>query len=1000
MSKLGQKIYLVPDTGFQMFFFPLSIEGDTDDSRLKSMMGGAAASEDDKLRAEIHRTIVANRTKVKWGQFTDGSDLKDLIQNFDERSWELCAHGHRFVRHRLGPCDANGMRFLGIWLAIETNLGEKDRGWFFQEIGSPDPARYTPSLLAATPYAAASVNSLKKEDAVSVEYNKTRFDQPMQWQVPSADDIEVDLVIDLGNTRTCVLVLERRLERDSSIHGDKFAELCRPLPLRPSFYADVKDVSVDEGIVSSRFVLKTPEFRSMDYDAGNATNNTSSLVAFAGFTREEKGAFFWNKSRTVLDRVEVRIPSMFTKFSPVCLGDDMSEMIGGASFVAKQFRERVRQGQHMQQSSAKRFFWDDRQLDVNDHGPWSMMPNYGDNAYGKNKFVQGGKEGALGQTFEPINLSGLMLRFQPASGSHWTLKDPPPMWGKDSGQDARPRSAPETRPSRPTYPRRNTLAWSILAIMETAQRHINSANWTAGTHANRRRRIRTVVGTYPSGWSGSELAAYRDKWQEALNIFTLTQLPKGAPPVALEMNLDESVASQLPLLYSCISNFANSKKGENWIQLNGVEGPDGNPVIRVMNLDIGGGTTDVSVVEYADEKLGIDVDLQATVKFRDSYSDAGDGLLKKVIEDLLVNKLAGDGGSRGASLALFREVFAGEQIEREGVTSKATGQHREQELSSQRIGWLVSVMTPLAIKLLQARAEGRPLVVSPSDAGVQRQNWEDFSKRFKVSLGHQAKIQVTLDELDELVVSQFGLLINGLAKLIAAFDVHMLFVCGKPSEQPAIRDMVHRLLPVPLERVHFASGFRSGQWYPFRRRTKLTDAVTSSDANERIDDAKTVTCVGAALSRAISARLIPGWKIKISKEQGLQNTWGEMISEPKNRPKGFQCKIEFASNSLTSVPADLSLEPNRWIGRKMFDFEDQRPEPVYKLIWKAGVQERPDKVRAVFRRIPSTAESADALELVKVTDIEGKTDLSAKVMLQLFPVSTTPWLDSGKLFDK
>lgn len=84
----------------------------------------------------------------------------------------------------------------------------------------------------------------------------------------------------------------------------------------------------------------------------------------------------------------------------------------------------------------------------------------------------------------------------------------------------------------------------------------------------------------------------------------------------------------------------------------------------------------------------------------------------------------------------------------------------------------------------------------------------------------------------------------------------------------------------------------------------------------------------------------------------------------------------------------------------MFDFEDQRPEPVYKLIWKAGVQERPDKVRAVFRRIPSTAESADALELVKVTDIEGKTDLSAKVMLQLFPVSTTPWLDSGKLFDK
>ena len=996
MNKLGQKIYLVPDTGFQLFFFPLTIESDTDDTRLKMMMG-AASNEADKLKAEIHRTIVANRTKVKWGQFTDKCDLKDLIQNFDEQPWERCAQGHRFVRHRIGPCDAHGMRFLGIWMAIETNLGEKDRGWFYQEIGNPDPSRFPPAVLEATPYAAASVNSLKRDDAVSVEYNQTRFDQPLQWQVPGADDIEVDLIIDFGNSRTCVLVLERRVERDSSIHGDKFAELCRPLPLRPSFYADVKDVSVDEGIVSSRFVLKTPEFRSMDFDASNSTSNAASLVAFAGFTREEKSAFFWKKSQTVLDRVEVRIPHMFTKLSPVCLGDDMSDMIGGASFVAKQFRERVRQGQHMQQSSAKRFFWDERLLDVNEHGPWSMMPNYGDIAYGQNK---GGKVGVTGQSFEPITLAGLLLRFQPATGEHWTLNDSPPMWGKSPGQDARPRSAPETRPSRPIYPRRNTLTWSILAIMEIAQRHINSVNWTTGAHANRRRRIRTVVGTYPSGWSGSELAAYRAKWQEALNIFTLTQLPKSAPPVSLEMNLDESVASQLPLLYSCIGNFANSKKGENWIRLNGVDGPGGVPVIRVMNLDIGGGTTDVSVVEYMDNEPGINVDLQATVKFRDSYSDAGDGLLKKVVEDILVNKLAGDGGSRGASLALFREVFAGEQIEKEGVSSKATGQHREQELSSQRIAWLISVLSPLAIKLLQARSEGRPLVVSPSEAGIQRQNWDDFRKRFEVSLGHEAKIQVTSDELDELVVKQFGLLINGLAKLISAFDVHMLFVCGKPSEQPAIREMVQRLLPVPLERVHFASGFRSGQWYPFRRRTKLSDALTSSDANERIDDAKTVTCVGAALARAISARLIPGWKLNISKEQGLENTWGEMISEPKNRPKGFQRKIEFNNRGETSNPVELSLEPNRWIGRKMFDFDDQRPEPVYKLIWQGDVLARPDKVQVVFRRSPSTAESADALELIRVTDVMAKSDLSSKVKLQLYPVSTTPWLDTGKLFDK
>lgn len=992
MHKLGQKIYLVPDSGFQMFFFPLSIFGDDDsDSTLKSMAIGKSSTDAERAKVELYGVIMENQGMVGWGRNAKPNDLRDIIQNYDKRTWESCAKGHRFIRHRLGPCDAMGMKFLGIWMAIETNLGEKDRGWFYNEIKAPDPKFYTPEMLGRTPYAASSVNSLKREDSASLEYNGTKFDQPIQWKVPVADDIEVDLIIDFGNSRTCAMVLERREERDAAMHGDKFAELCRPLPLRPSFFSDVKDVAVDDAIVSSRFVLKTPEFRSHDYDAGNSSSNPQSLVSYTAHVREEKSGFFWKKTETVLDHVSVVIPHMFSKLSPVCLGDDMSDMVSGTSFAGTQFKQRIRHGQNMQQSSAKRFFWDDRPLDANEHGPWSMMPNYGDSAYGLGK---------NSQDFEPIALSGLFLRFQPQSGQVWARGDAPFLWGMLPAADGRLRSAPPTKPSRPVYPRRNALTWSILSILETAQRHINSANWVAGTQAGRRRRIRTVVGTYPSGWSRSELQAYRAKWQEALDIFSLTHFAKGVPPVGLEMDLDESVASQLPLLYSCISNFANGNKGENWIQLNGVERPGKMPMVRVMNIDIGGGTTDVSVVEYVDAEKGINVDLNATVRFRDSYSDAGDGLLKMLIEEVLLDKLAGVGSGRAASIALFREVFAGEQVEKSGHGGKAVTQHKEQELSSQRVGWLISVLTPMAIRLMQCRSEGKTLQVSPKEAEVPLVNWTDFQQRFGVTLAHDSPIQLEYELLDDLAVKQFGLLIEGLAKLVTAFDVHMLFVCGKPSEQPAIRQLVERLLPLPLERIHFASGFRSGQWYPFRRRSKLDDAGSGADANERIGDAKTVTCVGAALARAISARLIPGWKIKISKQEGLLNTWGEMISEPRNRPRAFQKSVVFAACSDLSEPVDLSLEQNRWIGRKMFNFDDQKPEPVYKLIWKGDLRGRPDLIRVTFKRLPSTAESADALQLVQVTDQEGSLDLSDKVILQLYPVSTTPWLDSGKLFDK
>ena len=63
------------------------------------------------------------------------------------------------------------------------------------------------------------------------------------------------------------------------------------------------------------------------------------------------------------------------------------------------------------------------------------------------------------------------------------------------------------------------------------------------------------------------------------------------------MKLDESVASQIPILYSCMTRMSTNKVGENWIQVNGVTGGNhAHPTLRILNVDIGGGTSDVSIV--------------------------------------------------------------------------------------------------------------------------------------------------------------------------------------------------------------------------------------------------------------------------------------------------------------------------------------------------------------------------------------------------------------------
>jgi hypothetical protein len=447
--------------------------------------------------------------------------------------------------------------------------------------------------------------------------------------------------------------------------------------------------------------------------------------------------------------------------------------------------------------------------------------------------------------------------------------------------------------------------------------------------------------------------------------------------------------------------------------LNGVErAGEKMPAIRVMNLDIGGGTTDVSVVEYVDEEKGVDVDLKATVKFRDSYGEAGDVLLKLIIEQVILKKLAEDGQvgvDSQLTSARFREVFEEVGVDSEGSARQGGTQHQQAMRTTQRMRWHVAVLIPLAIALLRRRAQEEQraeIQFSPQEADIDSHIWTKFQQAFAITRADDAPLIFSAAELDKLIVRHFGLLIKRLAAVVASFDVHMIFVCGKPSEQPAVRELVERLLPIPLERIHFASGFRSGTWYPFRKRIKLKPGsaeapvkdVMESDDNERIDDAKTVTCVGAALARAISSGLIPGWRLEISKQPGLSNHWGELTYDPEHGiPRAFMNKVLFPAGAEQSSEVALGLGENRWIGRKMFESDAQRPEPVYKLRWTGKEGDRPDKVRVVFRRIAATAECADALELVSAKDLDGKVDLTDQVRLRLEPVSEVSWLDTGRL---
>lgn len=947
MKTFNETILLVPDTGFRLFFFPLGPEPDG------VIDPGIRRKVEDNRNA---CSFLANGEYAPFGE-EGACPWADKVINYLSSSWtqvsevvpvggSVDSNALKYLRYRFGVCRQGEEIINGLWLAVETNLGTIDRGWPYEET-LPSPAEEKHFLKEGDPkqpYYDKDDTSVNGDTSKNVIIEGRRLTLNFRWSdVLKATPIDVDLIIDFGNSRTAVLVLEYAKGKPGN-----FAQNCRPLSLKPSFYSLLpRQTRVEEAIVSSRFVLKSPEFRAFDPDSKTASEKSVALTATRykkhrvepGFFAKLKGGEVEEK----LDMVERRIPHMFVKLSPVCLGDDMEELIHGSSPLGQESERRMKLGELLQQSSAKRYFWDSELSPQ----AWSCVPNYGDDVFGPEK--------GLGRL---SLLSGLMLRFQPENGQ---------IWGDNSGLPCGwpVVSRPVTSPASPRYPRRNTLTWSILSIMETAHRQINDLNWTQQSGAFHRRTIRNVIATFPSGWTSTEISHYRAKWMEAIRIFQATNLPSGEPPIGLQMRMDEAVASQLPLIYASIDRLSAQSMGENWIAVNGRAADGELPKLRVMNLDIGGGTSDVSIVEYQDKKEGISVELDAKVLFKDSSTVAGDRLVKAIIEKIILPKLADT-----------PEQFA-------GFSACLVGEKNVNE-TAERVALLTGSLLPMAICLLSRRCSGAELKFKPADAGAT--NFSALTQKLGLGvISDEKHIEVDAIEFDRLLEDIFGKFVRSLAKYAASYDVDMLMVCGKPSEQPAISALIQRMVPVPAERILFTRGFKAGTWYPFKE---------GEDA--AIADAKSVTCVGAALERAMNLNIVQGWKINVHNESGNRNIWGEM---PRSGPR---FGTRFLSES-EDVSPEVALQTGARIGRKMFDANSCFPEPVYRLDWKDATEGSVTAVKAVFQRLSSGEEvsmdTTDGLELVSVVDSETGEDLMGRVVLKLYPVGehSLHWQDTGML---
>ena len=918
-------------------------------------------------------------------------------------------------------------------IAVETNLGAPTDGFLYrvEELYEKPAETPEPSL-----YACCDEFEVKKRfgsngllDLTSLQVpNGPEFTLPLKLrfkEMQGQEPVDVDFIVDLGNTRTAAVLLESRKK------NDPISERIYPLQVVPrgtkiEIPPPRKSVSAldnagsgtsDYSIIDSWLLLHRTLFADLEPPLCDKSPLKTTFSIFDSIPSEIAGQTKWRRSDY--------LPRSFIEVSPALIGggkhlEGVSKTFARAPWLA---------GCRFYLSSPKRYAWDDEPVGYGGDTYWKQMPNEWEKDIPPDYYV---------------DLKGLFRFFMEPSGVDYDIDRPP---AKEDFRGVPAMDYPAT------FPKRDAICWFAFSLIEAAFRQINSENYLHSTgQPNLPRRLRFIRVTCPSGWTAEERKCYFAQWERAIKLFALTHLKEGnnginhkpisagglRPELKKEL-LDEAVCSQLPVLYSLIRSVYND--ATKWMELYG-RGDDSGAHVIVMNLDIGGGTTDMAIIRYQNKPYPNDDGSQEVIDpstqklipntlypkllLRDGYDIAGDMLVKRIIEKVLVpawirasdeGQYQGLSGVKECLLRLFSDPTSNEcrsidrcvpekmvrivrlvfiplvnlLLQRLAVFAEHTGS--AWEVLDIKTGLEDEVIDPVTLGDLNDLCE---LAIRHSCAGG---NWKS-----KPVFSDSARISIDPKELEGCVSEVFEQLFFRLGRLAGRFRCHLLMISGKPSELPQMRQLVLQTFPLPPQRVIQIKNFPAGDWYPFK-----------AGDEGRIRDAKTCTVVGAALYQDICNGKLPDFRIKLDSANSFVNNslWGvipqagreEEFYLPENlifRPSDYSSAVPGENkNTMVAISQERPMRMGCFIGRQISNSPGVQPAQVYQLCWKnQGVHDESEEVLVQVRfKWICTKGDGDRLMLDSVSQISGYRQVALdEIQLRLNTLRGGDfWMDNPKL---
>ncbi len=234
------------------------------------------------------------------------------------------------------------------------------------------------------------------------------------------------------------------------------------------------------------------------------------------------------------------------------------------------------------------------------------------------------------------------------------------------------------------------------------------------------------------------------------------------------------------------------------------------------------------------------------------------------------------------------------------------------------------------------------------------------------------------EEIASMVRATMEPLMKQLSILLYAYKCDILVMAGRPTTIDAIPELFIKYYPMSPDRIICLNDYRVGTWYPF------------ADGQGYFYDQKSVVAVGAMVGYMASTTGFNGMRIDFKEMIRRMKPTANFIGFYDDKTQ--QVKKSLLLPDKSNASATIGSFPV-FLGCKQFDSPLYQARPLYGLYFNG---KRHEPVRITLTR--SYQEDREVVEIEEITDIQGNTlpKSTVEIVQQSIVSDGKHWLDKGE----